>query len=58
MEGKITWTLARIRFTSGGKGLYKDNDNHNIYMNKTEMQILGDPEHVDVVVTATKKGGA
>ena len=54
-NNQVVWTLKLIRFTSGGKGLYKDYDNHNIYMDKTEMKSLGDPDYVKVTVTAGKE---
>ena len=46
----IEWTLKRIRFTKGGKGLYKDYENHNIYLDKQEMKDLNDAEYVIVQV--------
>lgn len=55
----IEWKLKRIRFTKGGKGLYKDYDNHNIYLSPQEMSSIGNPEYVIVQVRPKEgKNGA
>jgi hypothetical protein len=52
---EVTWKLKLVRFTAGGKGLYKDLDNHNIYMTKDEMHDLGMPDEVEVTVNKVGK---
>lgn len=56
MDNKVQWDLSLVRFTKGHKGLYKDRENHNIYLTQEEMKILDDTEKVVVTVTKAKEG--
>lgn len=55
MDNKVQWNLSLVRFTKGHKGLYKDRENHNIYLTQEEMKILGDTEKVVVTITKAKE---
>lgn len=55
MVGTVQWTLELVRLTKGHKGLYKDRENHNVYLTQEEMKTLDSAEKVDVAVTVSKE---